>query len=171
MIPSRGLEGFHEAVRAWFGASYGTPTRVQALGWPAIRAGGGALLLAPTGSGKTLAAFLVAIDRLMFEPPPVSGNRCRVLYISPLKALAVDVERNLRAPLVGILRHAELLRAEGTTDPPCYEPAVAIRTGDTPNRARAAFARRPADILVTTPSPCTSFSPAQRGRRYGRSDK
>ena len=87
----------------------------------------------------------------MFEPPPPAPARCRVLYVSPLKALAVDVERNLRAPLVGILRHAERLRPEWTTDLPCYEPAVAIRTGDTPSRERAAFARRPADILVTTP--------------------
>ena len=151
MKPPRGLEGFHEAVRAWFTASYGTPTRVQALGWPAIRGGGGALLLAPTGSGKTLAAFLVAIDRLMFEPAPEPAERCRVLYVSPLKALAVDVERNLRAPLVGILRAAERMGAEGTAAVPIHEPTVAIRTGDTPSRERAAFARRPADILVTTP--------------------
>jgi ATP-dependent Lhr-like helicase len=151
MPHNRGLEGFHDPVRAWFGASYGAPTRVQALGWPAIRAGGGALLLAPTGSGKTLAAFLVAIDRLMFEPPPAPADRCRVLYISPLKALAVDVERNLRAPLVGILRTTERMQGEGSTALPVHEPTVAIRTGDTPSRERAAFARRPADILVTTP--------------------
>ena len=146
-----GLAGFHDAVKMWFGASYGAPTRVQALGWPAIRAGGGALLLAPTGSGKTLAAFLVAIDRLMFERPPERAERCRVLYVSPLKALAVDVERNLRAPLVGILRAAERMAAEGAVGVPAHEPTVAIRTGDTPSRERAAFARRPADILVTTP--------------------
>jgi ATP-dependent Lhr-like helicase len=149
MAHIRGLEGFQEPVRAWFGASYGVPTRVQALGWPAIRGGDGALLLAPTGSGKTLAAFLVAIDRLMFAPPP--PQRCRVLYISPLKALAVDVERNLRAPLVGILRAAEKNRAEGAAGFPLHEPTVAIRTGDTPGRERVAFVRRPADILVTTP--------------------
>jgi len=147
----RGFEGFHDPVQAWFGAAYGAPTRVQALGWPAIRAGGGALLLAPTGSGKTLAAFLVAIDRLMFEPPPEPGERCRVLYVSPLKALAVDVERNLRAPLVGILRAAERMREEGASELRVHEPTVAIRTGDTPGRERAAFARRPTDILVTTP--------------------
>ena len=151
MRHSDSLEDFHEAVRAWFGAVYGAPTRVQALGWPAIRAGGGSLLLAPTGSGKTLAAFLVAIDRLMFAPPPERAARCRVLYVSPLRALAVDVERNLRAPLAGILRAAERTRAEGTAGFPLHEPTVAIRTGDTPGRERAAFARRPADILVTTP--------------------
>jgi ATP-dependent Lhr-like helicase len=151
MPHTRALEGFHGPVRAWFRASYGAPTRVQALGWPAIRAGGGALLLAPTGSGKTLAAFLVAIDRLMFEAPPASPQRCRVLYISPLKALAVDVERNLRAPLVGILRAAEENQREGAAAFPLHEPTVAIRTGDTPGRERAAFVRRPADFLVTTP--------------------
>src|SRR5512143_583528 len=151
MKQSQLLEGFREPVRAWFSAVYGAPTRVQALGWPAIRAGGGALLLAPTGSGKTLAAFLVAIDRLMFEPPPESAARCRVLYVSPLKALAVDVERNLRAPLVGILRAAERMREDGAGELRVHEPTVAIRTGDTPGRERAAFARRPADILVTTP--------------------
>ncbi len=151
MTQSRSLEGFRDPVRAWFGASYGAPTRVQALGWPAIRAGGGALLLAPTGSGKTLAAFLVAIDRLMFEPLPDPAERCRILYVSPLKALAVDVERNLRAPLIGILRAAERMREEGATELLVHEPTVAIRTGDTPSRERAAFARRPADILVTTP--------------------
>jgi ATP-dependent Lhr-like helicase len=142
MRHSRGLAGFQDAVIVWFTAAYGEPTRVQTLGWPAIRAGSGTLLLAPTGSGKTLAAFLVAIDQLMLEPPPPAAERCRVLYVSPLKALVVDVERNLRAPLVGILRAASL---------PLHEPTVAIRTGDTPSRERAAFLRRPTDILVTTP--------------------
>ena len=118
---------------------------MQAMGWPVVRTGGGALLLAPTGSGKTLAAFLAAIDQLMFEPPPPAAERCRVLYVSPLKALVVDVERNLRAPLVGIVRTAQ------RTGVIVHEPAVAIRTGDTPRAERAAFVRRPADILVTTP--------------------
>jgi ATP-dependent Lhr-like helicase len=151
MRHSSGIEGFHDAVNVWFTQSYGGPTRVQTLGWPAIRSGSGALLLAPTGSGKTLAAFLVAIDRLMFETPPPPEERCRVLYISPLKALAVDVERNLCAPLVGILRAAERLREDGASEHPLHEPTVAIRTGDTPSRERAAFSRRPTDILVTTP--------------------
>jgi len=87
----------------------------------------------------------------MFEPPPAPAERCRVLYVSPLKALAVDVERNLRAPLVGILRAAERMREEAATELRVHEPTVAIRTGDTPSRERAVFARRPADILVTTP--------------------
>src|SRR5262245_21562476 len=97
---------FHAAVSDWFRDSFGEPTRAQALAWPEILAGRSTLLLAPTGSGKTLAAFLAAIERLMFAPPPAKSARCRVLYLSPLKALAVDVERNLRAPLEGIARVA-----------------------------------------------------------------
>ena len=103
------------------------------------------LLLAPTGSGKTLAAFLYAIDRLMFSPEPKPKEKCRVLYVSPLKALAVDVERNLRAPIAGIAAAAE--RA-GT---PYRIPEVAIRTGDTPAADRARMARHPPDVLITTP--------------------
>jgi len=92
---------FHAPVQRWFEASFPGPTHAQSLGWPPILAGESTLLLAPTGSGKTLAAFLTAIDRLMFTVPPAKKERCRVLYVSPLKALAVDVERNLRAPLAG----------------------------------------------------------------------
>ncbi len=143
--PKDGLSGFHQPVRNWFYASFQAPTRAQELGWPAIQSGQSTLILAPTGSGKTLAAFLVAINRLMFEPVPSKNERCRVLYISPLKALAVDVERNLRAPLVGVSRYAERMGV------PVYEPEVALRTGDTPSRDRAAFQRNPADIFITTP--------------------
>jgi ATP-dependent Lhr-like helicase len=139
------LSGFHAPVQDWFSASFEAPTRVQELGWPAIQSGSSTLILAPTGSGKTLAAFLVAIDRLMFSPIPPKMDRCRVLYISPLKALAVDVERNLRAPLVGVSRYAERMGEE------VHTPEVAIRTGDTPSRDRAAFNRAPSDILITTP--------------------
>jgi ATP-dependent Lhr-like helicase len=139
------LAGFHEPVREWFSHSFEAPTRVQELAWPVIRSGQSALVLAPTGSGKTLAAFLAAIDRLMFEPVPDKKERCRVLYVSPLKALAVDVERNLRAPLVGVSRYAERMGHAFHT------PEVAIRTGDTPSRERARFQRNPADILITTP--------------------
>ncbi|MGI8784885.1 MAG: DEAD/DEAH box helicase [Acidobacteriota bacterium] len=139
------LDLFHKPVRIWFREHLGSPTRVQELGWPAIRRGEHALLLAPTGSGKTLAAFLSAIDTLMFEPVPARDGRCRVLYISPLKALAVDVERNLRAPLAGAALIAERLGI------PIHVPASAIRTGDTPPRERAQFARNPSDILITTP--------------------
>src|SRR6188508_2927588 len=96
------LELFHPAVRDWFARAFAAPTRPQQLGWPAIARGESTLILAPTGSGKTLTAFLWCLNRLMFEPVPPPRQRCRVLYVSPLKALAVDIERNLRAPLVGI---------------------------------------------------------------------
>src|SRR5687767_4057587 len=93
------LAPFHSPVREWFEAVFTAPTLPQQLGWPVISTGESALILAPTGTGKTLAAFLWCIDRLMFSPPPPAAQRCRVVYISPIKALAVDVERNLRAPL------------------------------------------------------------------------
>ncbi|MEO8727030.1 MAG: DEAD/DEAH box helicase, partial [Acidobacteriaceae bacterium] len=96
------LELFHPAVREWFEAVFEAPTRPQSMGWPAIARGESMLILAPTGTGKTLAAFLWCIERLMFSPVPEVEARCRVLYVSPIKALTVDVERNLRAPLVGI---------------------------------------------------------------------
>jgi ATP-dependent helicase Lhr and Lhr-like helicase len=139
------LTVFHPAVRDWFSAAFEAPTRPQRLGWPAIARGESTLILAPTGSGKTLTAFLWCLNRLLFEPVPDAQARCRVLYISPLKALAVDVERNLRAPLVGI---SNVAAAAGT---PVAAPAIAIRTGDTPAKERARFQRAPADILITTP--------------------
>ncbi len=139
------IAGFHPPVQSWFTSSFHAPTRAQELAWPNIQSGRSTLILAPTGSGKTLAAFLAAIDRIMFEPVPDPKHRCRVLYISPLKALAVDVERNLRAPLVGVSRYAERMGH------PFHSPEVAIRTGDTPSRERAQFNRHPADVLITTP--------------------
>jgi ATP-dependent Lhr-like helicase len=138
------LAGFHEAVRAWFAATFAAPTPAQRLGWPAIQRGEWTLLLAPTGSGKTLAAFLAVLDRLCFDPVPATA-RCRAVYVSPLKALAVDIERNLRAPLAGIAHWAEHLGHA------LHHPEVAVRTGDTPARDRARFARSPADLLITTP--------------------
>jgi ATP-dependent Lhr-like helicase len=169
------MEGFGAATRAWFEAVFAAPTDAQAGAWRAISKGQHALVVAPTGSGKTLAAFLWALDRLA-HPPAATGvgaaaggdkphtkvvrrgnkaavvaarreatRRCRVLYVSPLKALAVDVERNLRAPLAGI-RHAALRL--GLPEP---DITVGMRTGDTPAEERRAFARRPPDILITTP--------------------
>ena len=131
------LERFSAPTRAWFETSFDAPTGAQEQGWPAITAGDHTLLLAPTGSGKTLAAFLSAIDRLGATPPPPKDRRCRVLYISPLRALAFDVEKNLRAPLAGIASDRDI--------------TVAVRTGDTPQRERAAMRRHPPDILITTP--------------------
>ena len=139
------LELFHPAVAEWFRHSFPEPTPPQAQGWPAIAQGRSTLILAPTGSGKTLTAFLWCINRLMFEAAPDRGRRCRVLYVSPLKALAVDIERNLRAPLAGIANRAD---ARGDV---YQSPAIAVRTGDTPAIERARFQRDPSDILITTP--------------------
>src|SRR5688572_2045250 len=139
------LDLFHAPVREWFRRSFAAPTRPQRLGWPAIARGESTLILAPTGSGKTLTAFLWCLNRLMFDDLPERAERCRVLYVSPLKALAVDVERNLRAPLTGIANIAAASRT------PFHAPAIGLRTGDTPARERARFLRDPADILITTP--------------------
>ncbi|MCG6926522.1 MAG: DEAD/DEAH box helicase [Acidobacteria bacterium] len=136
---------FRTPVREWFAQTFAAPTKAQQLGWAAIAEGDSTLILAPTGSGKTLAAFLAALDRVMFAPAPPKAERCRVVYISPLKALAVDVERNLRAPIRGIARVA------GLHGEPIHTPELGIRTGDTPTDARARMARRPPDILITTP--------------------
>src|SRR5688572_29033070 len=140
------LARFGPATRAWFDTAFAAPTAAQAGAWAAVSARRHALVVAPTGSGKTLAAFLWALDRLAGEPPPAEAlRRCRVLYVSPLKALAVDVERNLRAPLTGIRHAAERL---GLPPP---DIAVGMRTGDTPADERRAFGRTPPDILITTP--------------------
>ena len=143
--PASPLDLFAPAVREWFAETYRAPTRAQSLGWPEIKAGHSTLIFAPTGSGKTLAAFLSAIDRLMAAPAPARAARCRVVYVSPLRALAVDVERNLRSPLAGIARTA------GRRGEAVHLPTVAIRTGDTPANERARMARTPPDILITTP--------------------
>ena len=135
---------FGPAARAWFDSSFAAPTEVQRRGWQAIAAGRHALLIAPTGSGKTLAAFLYALDRVARRAPGEPAG-VRVLYVSPLKALVYDIERNLRSPLAGIERTAERLEL------PVERVRVAVRTGDTPQSARARQARSPAEVLVTTP--------------------
>ena len=141
------LEAFSPAVRAWFASSFPEPTPSQVQGWPPIAAARHTLICAPTGSGKTLAAFLSSIDRLVTTPAPDDRRRrTRVLYISPLRALAFDVEKNLRAPLAGIA-----LAAERIGEPLAHLPDVAMRTGDTAARDRQKLVRRPPDLLITTP--------------------
>src|SRR5471030_478684 len=138
--------GFSAVTRAWFSSAFATPTPAQVQAWEAIGRGENTLVVAPTGSGKTLAAFLWSLDRITAAPMPADpSRRCRVLYISPLKALAVDVERNLRAPLVG-MRHAatRLGLPEPTVE-------VALRSGDTPAVERWRLTTKPPDILITTP--------------------
>jgi ATP-dependent Lhr-like helicase len=138
------LDLFHPVTAAWFRAVFEDVTAPQREGWPAIARGESTLILAPTGTGKTLAAFLWCLDKLMLrEPSTVEG--CRVLYISPLKALAVDVERNLRSPLAGI---ANMAQREGV---PVHLPEISVRTGDTSPKERARFKRHPGEILITTP--------------------
>jgi ATP-dependent Lhr-like helicase len=147
---------FHPVTAAWFRAVFDAPTAPQRMGWPVIARGESALILAPTGTGKTLAAFLWCLDRLMLhdrdqgtqgprERENAARRGCRIVYVSPLKALAVDVERNLRSPLAGM---ANMARRMGVA---FREPQISVRTGDTPQRERARFARHPADILITTP--------------------
>ena len=137
------LGQFSTITKAWFERTFDAPTPAQKLGWAAIASGSHTLVLAPTGSGKTLAAFLWALDRLHANPTTKPG--VRVLYVSPLKALIYDVERNLRAPLVGMAREA------ARQDLPVPDVRVASRTGDTPATERRQLARNPPDILVTTP--------------------
>ncbi len=140
------LPGFSEPTRVWFEAAFAAPTPAQVGAWRSISAGRNALVVAPTGSGKTLSAFLWSLDRLgAAEPPSDKRRRCRVLYISPLKALAVDVERNLRAPLAGIRHTADRLGVA------VGDVRVGVRSGDTPADERRRIATSPPDILITTP--------------------
>ncbi len=156
----RALALFHPVTADWFRAVFERPTAPQRLGWPAIANGDSTLILAPTGTGKTLTAFLWCLDRLMLHAPvvpaaapsakpakraPRQSGGCKVVYISPLKALAVDVERNLRSPLAGI---ANMARQRGI---PFHTPEIAVRTGDTSQKDRARFRRDPGEILITTP--------------------
>ena len=151
---------FHPVTADWFRAVFEKPTSPQRLGWPAIARGESTLILAPTGTGKTLTAFLWCLDRIMLSDPraaapatpngkskrrPRQPGGCKVIYISPLKALAVDVERNLRSPLAGI---ANMARQRGVD---VHLPEIAVRTGDTSQKDRARFRRNPGEILITTP--------------------
>lgn len=139
------LARFSIATQTWFKSSFEAPTPAQAGAWEAIESGDNALVIAPTGSGKTLAGFLWSLDKLSAEPVEDPKRRLRVLYISPLKALAVDIERNLRSPLRGIAAAADKLGL------PAFDVPVAVRTGDTPQEERRRLVRAPPGILITTP--------------------
>ncbi|MFT4262864.1 MAG: DEAD/DEAH box helicase, partial [Nocardioides sp.] len=145
MPPSAPLARFSEPTRAWFEGAFASATPAQAGAWEAIGHGRHALVVAPTGSGKTLSAFLWALDRLLTAPSPAKETRTRVVYLSPLKALGTDVERNLRAPLAGIRATAERLGASVS------EVRVGVRSGDTPAADRRRLITAPPDILITTP--------------------
>src|ERR1700674_1944658 len=136
---------FHPVTARWFREVFEEPTAPQRLGWPAIARGESTLILAPTGTGKTLTAFLWCLDRLMLHRKAADTEGCRVIYLSPLKALAVDVERNLRSPLAGIANMARQAGGE------FHHPEISIRTGDTTQQERSRFRRPPAEILITTP--------------------
>jgi ATP-dependent helicase Lhr and Lhr-like helicase len=138
------LDLFHPITAEWFRAVFDDATAPQREGWPPISRGESTLILAPTGTGKTLAAFLWCLDKLMLREPATEKG-CRVLYISPLKALAVDVERNLRSPLAGI---ANMAQRKGV---PVHVPEISVRTGDTSPKDRARFKNHPGEILITTP--------------------
>ena len=142
-VPADALAGFGRAARAWFARSFPTATDVQARGWRTIGEGANALLIAPTGSGKTLAAFLQALDRLS-RTPAASRPGVRVLYVSPLKGLIHDIERNLRAPLAGTIRAGERIGV------PVRVLDADIRTADTPAKERRQQLRHPAVVRVTT---------------------
>ncbi len=148
------LDDFHPAVRRWFERRLGEPTPPQREGWPLIREGRHTLIAAPTGSGKTLAAFLWALDGLLRQGPNLS-DETQVLYVSPLKALGNDVQKNLQAPLAEIIQDEPFLPAL----------RVLVRTGDTPAKDRAAMGRRPPHILVTTPESLYILLTSDGGRR------
>src|SRR5215204_5070697 len=153
------LRGFHPTVRRWFTETLGAPSPPQQQGWPAIASGENALILAPTGTGKTLAAFLWELNALItdgLEAP--LANAVHLLYVSPLKALNNDVQRNLERPLAEL---AERFRAAGERFP---EIRVAVRTGDTPASARARMLRKSPHILITTPESLNIMLTSLRGR-------
>ena len=145
-MPDHLPAGFHPALKSWFGTAFENPTPVQNAAWPEIIKRERVLIAAPTGSGKTLAAFLCAINELVLQSRrAILEDKVHVLYISPLKALSNDIEKNLQAPLLGI---ADELAANGEA---AHGIRAAVRTGDTPAGERAKMTKRPPHILVTTP--------------------
>ncbi len=154
------LETFHPIIRTWFARRFGAPTDAQAQGWPAVASGRHTLIAAPTGSGKTLAAFLAGLDMLVTQAMSDGAlpDATQIVYVSPLKALANDIQRNLIAPLDEIRAAAE---EAGT---PLPEIRVAVRTGDTPQKERALHARKPPHVLITTPESLFILLTSERGR-------
>ncbi|HEV2185697.1 MAG TPA: DEAD/DEAH box helicase [Stellaceae bacterium] len=152
---------FHPAVAAWFARNFAAPTAAQAEAWPAIKSGRHVLIAAPTGSGKTLAAFLAAIDGLVRQGLENGGleDETQIVYVSPLKALSNDIQKNLAAPLAGI---AEELRALGL---PAIDIRTWVRTGDTPSGERQKMAKKPPHIVVTTPESLYLLLGSESGRR------
>ncbi len=156
---ARPLASFHPAVADWFGGRFAAPTPAQADAWPAIQAGRHVLIAAPTGSGKTLAAFVAAIDGLVRQG--LAGelaDATQVVYVSPLKALSNDIQRNLEAPLAGI---RAALAARGLPD---VAIRTWVRTGDTPAAERTRMARKPPHIIVTTPESLYILLGSESGR-------
>ena len=152
---------FHPIIEAWFERRFGAPTDAQAQGWPAIASGRHTLIAAPTGSGKTLAAFLTSLDMLVKQALSDGGlpDATQVVYVSPLKALANDIQRNLTGPLEEITQ----LAAEWGT--PLPDIRIAVRTGDTPQKERTIHARRPPHVLITTPESLFILLTSERGRQ------
>jgi ATP-dependent helicase Lhr and Lhr-like helicase len=160
MAASSSSSPFHSAVSAWFARSFTAPTEPQSRAWPAIQAGRHVLIAAPTGSGKTLAAFLAAIDSLVrIGVAGELADETHVVYVSPLKALSNDIQRNLDAPLAGI--RAELA-AQGL---PEVDIRTLVRSGDTPQAERDRMRRRPPHIVVTTPESLYILLTSESGRR------
>src|SRR5579859_2989652 len=153
------LRTFHPLIRRWFAGRFSAPTDAQQLGWPAIQKGDDTLIAAPTGSGKTLTAFLASLDRLLrLALAGELREQTYVVYVSPLRALSNDIQRNLEGPL------AELLALARQEQPDCPEIRAAVRIGDTPARERQRMLRKPPHILVTTPESLYLVLTARRSR-------
>src|SRR5438270_865670 len=153
------LDAFHPLIRQWFQQHFSTPTDAQRLGWPAIQKGHDTLIAAPTGSGKTLTAFLASLDRLLrLALAGELQEQTYVVYVSPLRALSNDIQRNLQGPL------AELLELARQTQPSCQEIRALVRTGVTPAKERQQMVRRPPPTFLTTPESLYLILTGKRSR-------